>query len=139
MTNVDQEFQDLLLTKSLETIKKQSTQSSARLTLYNQLFTLEALHTFCCSVDMFLQEYEQPQGVHFQLNERGIAGIVDRLRWLGLWEIYVQDVPLEMTIDHLSNSTIPLLNQEEGSYCDIVDCGYCWQKHTYRINMKKQK
>ena len=132
----DPEFEEVLCRGDLLEIRRASTLSSVRLKRYQALFELKPLHAFCSDVDVFLAEHEIPQrGVHCRLNEMSVAQTVQRLQQLGLWTIYVRREPLEGQTALLAAVTLPQLAAED-AHSDLGDCGFCWQKLSYRVSSK---
>ena len=132
MMVADPEFDSILIAGSLDEIRAASTKTSQRLTLYSKLIELHALHGFCSDVDMFLQDHSRSNGVHFGLTMLSLPEIMQRLRQLGLWEVYVHHTELEAVLHILSQQTLPQLAAMGNFETDIASCGSCWNRDSYR-------
>ena len=128
----DHEYDEVLLSGDLVSIRRASTQSTQRLERFTKLFTMRNLHKFCADVDMFLLESGIEQlGVHYNLEKLSMQEVIEWISRLGLWEAYVRDKELPACSEELYNQTLPILASEEAT-CDLNDCDYCCTRYNFK-------
>lgn len=131
--NIPDDFKQVLMTADYRSIAMYSAKQTEYLNIFQRIFKLQELHKFCAQVDAYLSENDiTPIGVHCQLNGQSMGDIMYRLRDLGLWPIYLERPPLETCIDILSERTLPQL-VHQGAYCDVSECGYCFNKQSFKV------